>query len=597
MPITTLGDNKQSVKVLLQSGIERPFLIPEYQRPYAWNYDQVDTLFADLWDFTESTGGPERSATYFLGSIVSFVNERGEQEIIDGQQRITSLFLLLRAIYTKLTHGAQTAEAKHFISEIEKCIWRTNKLTGEVDHSQILIRSEVVSRDSNAILRSILESGEAEEKAKDSYSQNYRRFQKLFDEASIGSPMMIYNFIYALLNQAILLPITAEDQDTALTIFSTLNDRGMPLSDADIFKAKIYNQMPKEKKEKFIEFWKDLDERATYAGESIQQLFYYYMFYLRAKEGDSNSTTPGVRKYFLADKAARLYAPELMSDLQKVLDLWIVVSKRESLEGESWSSNQEILRALDILNSYPNEFWKYPVINYYLSHKQEERFEELFLLFLHKLSACLLTRYLMAPTINAVKADILKLNVEIVGTMRPKFTFREMDMTQLPAAIKSPNRNAVRMLLKMVAYMDSEQDGLLPPAWEIEHIFPQKWQTNYFTDIPDDVIRDKIEHIGNKLPFEKKLNIVAGNGYFGKKKESYAKSRIAVTKRMSVSPIREWSLDDITERDVKTADQLLQLIDQWNDSYDHAGEERAQVAEPTPEELEMIRRFREQGWV
>ena len=597
MPITTLGDNKQSVKVLLQSGIERPFLIPEYQRPYAWSYDQVDTLFADLWDFTESTGGPERSATYFLGSIVSFVNERGEQEIIDGQQRITSLFLLLRAIYTKLTHGAQTAEAKHFISEIEKCIWRTNKLTGEVDHSQILIRSEVVSRDSNAILRSILESGKAEEKAKDSYSQNYRRFQKLFDEASIGSPMMIYNFIYALLNQAILLPITAEDQDTALTIFSTLNDRGMPLSDADIFKAKIYNQMPKEKKEKFIEFWKDLDERATYAGESIQQLFYYYMFYLRAKEGDSNSTTPGVRKYFLADKAARLYAPELMSDLQKVLDLWIVVSKRESLEGENWSSNQEILRALDILSSYPNEFWKYPVINYYLSHKQEERFEELFLLFLHKLSACLLTRYLMAPTINAVKADILKLNVEIVSTMRPKFTFREMDMTQLPAAIKSPNRNAVRMLLKMVAYMGSEQDGLLPPAWEIEHIFPQKWQTNYFTDIPDDVIRDKIEHIGNKLPFEKKLNIVAGNGYFGKKKESYAKSRIAVTKRMSVSPIREWSLDDITERDVKSADQLLQLIDQWNDSYEHAGEERPASSEPTPEELEMIRRFREQGWV
>ena len=54
---------------------------------------------------------------------------------------------------------------------------------------------------------------------------------------------MVYQFIYALLNQAILLPITADTQDTALTIFSTLNDRGLPLSDADIFKAKIYNQL------------------------------------------------------------------------------------------------------------------------------------------------------------------------------------------------------------------------------------------------------------------------------------------------------------------------------------------------------------------
>lgn len=70
MPVTALSDNKQSVKVLLMSGIQHAFLIPEYQRPYAWTFDQVDTLFSDIWDFTESTGGPEREATYFLGSIV-----------------------------------------------------------------------------------------------------------------------------------------------------------------------------------------------------------------------------------------------------------------------------------------------------------------------------------------------------------------------------------------------------------------------------------------------------------------------------------------------------------------------------------------------
>lgn len=597
MSTTTLGDNKQSVKVLLQSGIERPFLIPEYQRPYAWNFDQVDTLFSDIWDFTESTGGPERSASYFLGSVVSFLNEHNEQEIIDGQQRITSLFLLLRAIYTKLIGGAQTPEAKHFISEIEKCIWRTNKLTGEVDHNEILIRSEVVSADSSGILRAILESGKADEKAKDRYSLNYLRFKKLFDDASGSSPLMIYNFIYALLNQAILLPITADNQDTALTIFSTLNDRGMPLSDADIFKAKIYNSLSKAEKEDFIENWKDLDERATYAGESIQQLFYYYMYYLRAKEGDSNSTTPGVRKYFLADKAFRLYAPHLMEDLQRILDFWLVVNKREAIDDESWSSDKDIQRALDILTSYPNEFWKYPVINFYLSYRSKDCFSKSFLIFLHKLISCLLTRYLLAPTINAVKSDILKLNVEIIHTELPSFAFREIDVNQLPAAIKSPNRNAVRMMLKIMAYLDDDQEELLPSSWEIEHIFPQKWQTNYFTNIPDDVIRDKIEHIGNKLPFEKKLNIIAGNGYFGKKKEAYQKSKIAVTKRMAGSPIPEWGLDDITERDVKTSDQLLAELNRWNQEYQNASKPKTTSAAPTPEELEMIRRFKEQGWV
>ena len=60
-------------------------------------------------------------------------------------------------------------------------------------------------------------------------------------------------FIRNTLTKAILLPITADSQDTALTIFSTLNDRGLALSDADIFKAKIYNHLDEKGKKEFIE--------------------------------------------------------------------------------------------------------------------------------------------------------------------------------------------------------------------------------------------------------------------------------------------------------------------------------------------------------
>src|SRR5574344_879264 len=288
---TTIEVNKQSVETLLGSGKKNPFVIPEYQRPYAWTDDQVETLFEDLWDFTSTRGGTEQDGSYFLGSIVSYQNENGEQEIIDGQQRITSLFLLLRAIYTRLVatpEAERTEEAKNFITKIEPAIWRTNKLTGKVDYKDILLTSRVVNNEGNNILRNILETGKAKKKAKDNYSCNYRNFQQLFDKHSTENPLMVYQFIYALLNQAILLPITADNQDTALTIFSTLNDRGLPLSDADIFKAKIYNQLPPEGKNKFIERWKDLDEQSTEANESIQQLFYYCMFYLRAMEKDND---------------------------------------------------------------------------------------------------------------------------------------------------------------------------------------------------------------------------------------------------------------------------------------------------------------------
>ena len=131
---TTIEVNKQSVKQLLEGGKEKPFVIPEYQRPYAWDEEQIQTLIDDLWEFTTSKdGNNDEKSTYFLGSIVSY-EENGEQEIIDGQQRITSLFLLLRAIYTMLQNAdGQSKKAKNFIQQIEPAIWRTDKYTGEVD--------------------------------------------------------------------------------------------------------------------------------------------------------------------------------------------------------------------------------------------------------------------------------------------------------------------------------------------------------------------------------------------------------------------------------------------------------------------------------
>ena len=66
---TTIEVNKQSVKQLLETGRANPFVIPEYQRPYAWEDEQVQTLFDDLWEFTASVASTESKSTYFLGIL------------------------------------------------------------------------------------------------------------------------------------------------------------------------------------------------------------------------------------------------------------------------------------------------------------------------------------------------------------------------------------------------------------------------------------------------------------------------------------------------------------------------------------------------
>lgn len=68
------------------------------------------------------------------------------------------------------------------------------------------------------------------------------------------------------------------------------------------------------------------------------------------------------------------------------------------------------------------------------------------------------------------------------------------------------------MILKILSYQ--HQNELLPIKWEVEHILPQKWQTSYFPNTSDSEVKELVEHIGNKIPFEKRLNIIASNGYF-----------------------------------------------------------------------------------
>lgn len=565
---TSITVNKKKVHDLLADGVEHLFLIPEYQRPYAWSIDQIDTLFDDLWTFAETQGGHERKeATYFLGSIVGFYNEKGEHEIIDGQQRITSLFLLLRAIYARL-ENEDTKPAKNFMEQIQSALWRADSITGDIDYSETFLRSRVVNdEEGNEVLAKILQSGKVEPDAVDNYSRNYTRFLDLLKQKSESAPLSMYDFYYAILNQAILLPVIADTQDTALTIFTTLNDRGMPLSDADIFKATIYNRCDTEGKQRFIAQWKELTERANEVGESVQQLFTYYMFHLRAQDGDTRSTTPGVRRYYSEWKGKRLQEPNLMGNLEKILVLRSAYQRKESIgEGvEAWTKDSSIKQSLDILNSYPNEFCKYPVISYYLSHRDEPGFTEHFRAFLKKLISVLLLKYIETPTINAVKSTILKLDAEVIHSSHPTFAFILASESEIREKVKVPHNNIVRMILKILAY--KRQEELLPVQWEVEHILPQHWQDSYFPLHTPEIIREHLEHIGNKLPFEKRLNIQASDGYFQKKKASYKESKIEITREMVNSPLHDWKVENIIEADVRRTDELLAILNEWQEEY------------------------------
>ncbi|WAM01340.1 DUF262 domain-containing protein [Mycoplasmopsis felis] len=78
---------------------ESKFLIPEYQRPYSRNLENITTFFTDLWEAYENDVKNKDNLGYFIGNTIVFKNNIGQLEVVDGQQRITTLLLLFRSIY------------------------------------------------------------------------------------------------------------------------------------------------------------------------------------------------------------------------------------------------------------------------------------------------------------------------------------------------------------------------------------------------------------------------------------------------------------------------------------------------------------------
>ena len=99
------------------------------------------------------------------------------------------------------------------------------------------------------------------------------------------------------------------------------------------------------------------------------------------------------------------------------------------------------------------------------------------------------------------------------------------------------------------------------------------------------------------MPFEKKLNIVSGNGYFSKKKKEYMVSKIAITNTMGTSEVMEWDLDSIMKRDLRISDEMAEIFARWNSEYLNFTIDKEKADVPSEEDLAQIEEFKRKGWI
>ena len=279
------------------------YCIPDYQRPYSWDDDQVYQLWDDLYEAWENSKEIEESdgieaekdkeTEYFLGSVVltKYDNHKNlaHYEIIDGQQRLITLVILFCVLRDMISSERITISNQNNIDTDD-----IKELIVKKKNNRITIRSH--SSEYTTFYNSILHEVDIDAKGLNKKEKKEKRKKnKFFNTAQIfcekirefNNPDELMIFISYILAKVKLITLTCEDRRTAIKIFQTLNARGLNLNTADLIKSYLFSCVKKseeEDSEVIKTEWTKLENTINSIDINVENILQYYAYFIY--EGD-----------------------------------------------------------------------------------------------------------------------------------------------------------------------------------------------------------------------------------------------------------------------------------------------------------------------
>lgn len=440
---------------------------------------------------------------------------------------------------------------------IGNCIWQVNRY-GDTQTDLLRISSKVADNEDRTSFNNILLSGVITDD-KSNYAQNYQFFQKKISELSQNGTEKIKSFPAALLHNCVVIYIEAVKQEDALRIFSTLNDRGLPLSDTDIFKAEMYKYV--ENKTAFVKKWKELEENSkdcfTSANNPMDELFTNYMYFLRAKEGNVKTTTIALRKYFEKDKYSALKKDDTLDDLEVLVDFW----NKVTVLHEDFSD--EVRKRLYVLKYAPNRMWTNFASVYYMHNKDNffENKQDDFKEFLDKSIAFFWGAVVNGISLGSIKNPIFKAMKDIVDDN--EITLTEFSEEGIKSSLEyydfRNGRPITKAMLTWWAVIENGENLDLRKEYDIEHIYAKK----LYDDIGGLEDKKTLELLGNKSLLEKRINVRVSDNWFEVKctmKNGYNASVIKEMQEMADNYGKRFEEKDILSRNKKIHEAFLKFL-------------------------------------
>ena len=364
------------------------YVIPMYQRPYSWGFDQLYELYKDL------MSAYNEDEPYFLGNIImarskDYSND-GKSSVVDGQQRIITIWTLIKvlSLYLPDINSLQRAlyvvpwSGKDQLPKIESKIFENND-DDAIDAIFKYDKEKIESRYKAVATSDGINERKCESKVEYALLYFYQQFVALkddkFDLAGFAQFMMRRVTMLRIVQSA---DGQEDAENKALTIFETINNRGMDVEDADIFKARLYDSAyTKEQREEFIAMWVDFKADCDELKLSVDDIFRYYSHIIRGRQRIT-SNEKRLREFFSNEPFSPLKTlnyKEVLEDLNKILSILKYMNK------ERGDSN-DVGIWLQIVNAYTNQYPTYALVVYlYYNNVDTDEEKHRFISFLQSL--------------------------------------------------------------------------------------------------------------------------------------------------------------------------------------------------------------------
>ena len=538
------------------------FIIPDFQRPYAWGVDQCDQLLDDISSFCDNA---KTNDQYFLGSIVVYPDNRKRDtlNVIDGQQRLTTLIILIKVLFEIDASNSRLEEYLHPLhpSKIGALLTDELRLT-----SKVLAGEE---RDDYNDFKCVI-TGEGNYTDNSNFSANYYYLQRKISEWHRGKSAKKWKKLVNIFQtQVVLLQLRCDSANDALDLFQIINDRGLALDDADIFKVKIYSAIRnKEERKEFIARWGSL--------EGHYNLFKIFTHISRADRQDL-SKEKQLRRYISDNHMSDASALEgKWKSLMRSLEIcyWLGWQVENLCSDENEKSDETIY--WKILRCCPNDYWQYPIYVFVHKHAKDNKGKFIlpknkrkeYLALLKNTVRYFFIKSVVYKTINSVKSTTYRVCARIAAGENYTNVYKnDVDNNDIDVLSQKLDNSDYGKNLTGLVYINSLPSYLksrnqyaeaLLNGCDIEHILPRDWrQYSKWTNETHE--RDK-NKIGNLIPLESSINRVIRNAVFKRKQEEYAKSLVLDAVNLSKKKPRSWFPQDVRDRQEKSNEQLMNFF-------------------------------------